>query len=180
MDGYIGEIRLFAPNFAPQGWQFCQGQLLAINQNQALFAILGTFYGGNGQTNFALPNLAGKAAIGVGSSAGTSNYVQGEITGSATKTILISQLPAHSHTITGTISQAATSAAGTSPSPAGNYFASDGSKKYDLQNDGVTLQPASIGIALATAGGSQPVNNMMPYLALNYIICISGVFPSRN
>src|SRR5581483_11990107 len=139
MDGYIGEIRLFAPNFAPQNWLFCQGQLLAISQNQALFSILGTYYGGNGTSNFALPNLAGRAAVGVGVGPGLSSYVQGEITGSATKTLTIAQMPAHNHTLTGTITQPVTSQAATLQTPANAYFAKDGSQKYDLQNDGVTM-----------------------------------------
>lgn len=181
MDGYIGEIRLFAPNFAPRSWAFCNGQLLLINQNQALFSILGTYYGGNGVTTFALPDLRSKTAIGVGQGPGLSNYNIGQVTGSAATTLNASQLPPHTHTtVTGTIKMPTTSQPADSESPVGNYFANDGSNKFDPQNDGVTMKPANVNLAAANLSNSTPVNNMMPYLAINYIICLQGYFPSRN
>jgi microcystin-dependent protein len=180
MDGFIGEIRLFAPNFTPKYWAACQGQLLPINQNQALFSLLGTFYGGNGQTNFALPNLIGRSAVGAGSGSGLSSYTQGEAIGTITNTLTTIQIPAHNHAITGTPTLPATSQAGNRQSPATAYFASDGSNKYDTQNDGVTMQPAAVGLTLGNVGTGTAFTNMMPYLVLNYIICLTGVFPSRS
>lgn len=184
MDEFIGEIRLFASNFAPRGWAICQGQLLPINTNQALFAILGTNYGGNGQTNFALPNLVGRSAMGVGAGTGLSERFLGVPTGTTTNTLTIPQLPAHTHSINGTISLPATSQTGNQQSPAAGFFASDGSSKYDTQHDGTTMQPATLNLTVANAGGNNgsatAFTNMMPYLVINYIICLQGLFPSRN
>jgi len=180
MDGFIGEIRLFAPDFAPRNWAFCRGQLLPINQNQALFSLLGTFYGGDGRTNFALPNLIGRSAMGVGQGSGLSDRQLGQSTGSTTNTLNVLNIPAHTHTVSGTLALPATSATGNQQSPAAGYFASDGTKKYDTQQDGVTMQPATLNLTASTVGSATPINNMMPYLALNYIICLAGVFPSRN
>ena len=180
MDAFIGEICLFAPNFAPRGWAFCRGQLLPINQNQALFSLLGTTYGGDGRVNFALPNLIGRSAMGFGQGAGLTNRSLGEAPGATTNTISIAQLPAHTHTLSGTLALPANNATGNQQSPAAGYFASDGTQKYDAQQDGVTMQPATLSLTVGNTGGSNAINNMMPYLALNYIICLTGVFPSRN
>lgn len=180
MDGFIGEIRLFAPNFAPKNWAYCSGQLLAISQNQALFSILGTTYGGNGQTTFALPDLRGKAPVGVGQGLGLTNYTLGQQTGSATNTLTGSNLPPHTHTVTGTISMRTTSVLANSETANGTYFANDGSTKFDAQNDGTTMKPAIVNLVAGNPGSGLPVNNMMPYIAINYIICLFGVFPSRS
>lgn len=180
MDGFLGEIRLFAPDFAPKNWAFCRGQLLAINQNQALFSLLGTYYGGDGRTNFALPNLTGRSGMGVGTGSGLSARNLGDSIGSTTNTITIAQLPAHTHALSGTLALPANSATGNQQSPTTGYFASDGSKKYDSQQDGVTMQPATLNLTVSNVGSGTAVTNMMPYLALNYIICLAGVFPSRN
>jgi microcystin-dependent protein len=180
MDEYLAEIRLFAPNFAPKGWALCAGQTLPINQNQALFALLGTTYGGNGQTTFMLPDLRGRTAIGFGQGPGLSNYFLGQAAGLPTTTLTASNLPAHNHAVTGTISQTSNSGAANSTSPVGNYFANDGSQKYDAQNDGVTMKPATLNLTVGSTGIGNPIDNMMPYLAINYIICLQGIFPSRN
>lgn len=180
MDGFIGEIRLFAPNFAPKNWAFCNGQLLAIQTNQALFSILGTTYGGNGINNFALPDLRGKAPVGVGQGAGLTDYTLGQQTGSATNTLTGSNLPSHNHTVAGTISMRTTSILADSETPNGNYFANDATTKFDAQNDGTTMKPAIVNLTAGNPGSGLPVNNMMPYLAINYIICLFGVFPSRS
>jgi microcystin-dependent protein len=180
MDGYIAEIRLFAPNFAPKNWAYCQGQTLPINQNQALFSLLGTTYGGNGSTTFMLPDLRGRTAIGIGQGQGLSNYFLGLATGSPTTTLNANNLPAHNHAVTGTITQASNSSGANSTSPVGNYFANDGSQKYDAQNDGVTMKPATLNLSVGNTGRSNAINNMMPYLAINYIICLAGIFPPRN
>jgi microcystin-dependent protein len=180
MDGFIGEIRLFAPNFAPKNWAYCAGQLLAINQNQALFSILGTTYGGNGISTFALPDLRGKAPIGVGQGPGLTDYSLGQITGTTTNTLTGNNLPSHNHTVTGTLSMRTTAVLADSETPGGTYFANDGSTKFDAQNDGTTMKPANVNLTAGNPGSSVPVNNMMPYIAINYIVCLYGVFPSRN
>ena len=180
MDGFLGEIRLFAPAFAPKNWAYCFGQLLAISQNQALFSILGTTYGGNGINNFALPDLRGKAPVGAGQGAGLTNYILGQQTGTATNTLTGNNIPPHNHTISGTISMRTTSILADSETSGGNYFANDGTTKFDAQNDGTTMKPAIVNLTAGNPGISLPVNNMMPYLAINYIICLFGVFPSRN
>ena len=181
MDGFLGEVRLFAPNFAPQGWAFCNGQLLSINANQALFSILGTFYGGDGYSNFALPNLKGRTPVGAGQGSGLSYYSLGETTGTATTTLISSNLPPHNHTsVTGTVTMPVNNSGANKTTPGSNYFAYDGTQKFDVQHDGVTMKPGNMSLSVGNAGLSTALNNMMPYQALNYIICISGIFPSRN
>ena len=181
MDGFLGEVRLFAANFAPQGWAFCNGQILPINSNQALFSIVGTNYGGDGRTFFALPNLQGKAPVGTGQGSGLTTYIIGETMGTASKTLVANNLPPHNHTsVTGTITMPVNNSGANKTTPGGNYFASDGTQKFDIQNDGVTMKPANVNLSVANAGSGAALNNMMPYLAINYIICISGAFPTRN
>jgi microcystin-dependent protein len=180
MDGYVGQVCLFAPNFAPKNWAYCSGQLLAISQNQALFSLLGTTYGGDGRVTFALPDLRGKAPVGIGQGPGLSNYTLGQVTGTTTNTLTGTNLPPHTHNITGTLSMLTALAPADSETPGGNYFANDTSTKFDAQNDGTTMKPANVNLAAGNPGTGQPVNNMMPYLALNYIICLQGIFPSRS
>lgn len=172
---YVAEIRMFAGNFAPRNWALCNGQLMAISQNTALFSLIGTYYGGNGQTNFALPDLQGRAPMHWGNGAGLSQYVIGETAGESSVTLLTTEMPAHTHSISG--ANIANSAPGATPasntlftnsSPNGVYAAAVGTP--------VTLAPQSI----STAGGSQPHNNTQPYLAVTFIICLQGVFPARN
>ncbi|HEX6428458.1 MAG TPA: tail fiber protein [Niastella sp.] len=174
MDGTLGEIRLFAADFAPRDWAFCHGQLLPINQNQALFSILGTSYGGNGIINFALPDLRGRAAVGFGISANLIDYTIGQKTGKVDNTLTIPQLPAHTHSVSGTSSSLATTEPGDRELPGSSYFANDGTAKFDGQHDGVTMP---FNIQLNNPGVKTPINNMMPYLALHYIICTSGIYP---
>ena len=176
MEGTIAEIRMFGGNFAPRGWALCQGQLLAIVQNTALFALLGTTFGGNGQTTFALPDLRGRVPVGWGQGPGLSNYDLGQVGGAESVTLLTTQLPAHNHSIT------ASSVAGTATAPAGNYPAvvvdptANPMSAYGTGAPLVQMNAASV----AAAGGSQPHNNVQPFLGMNYIICLEGVFPSRN
>lgn len=179
MDGFLGEVKLFAGNVAPQGWAFCQGQTLPINQNLALFSLLGTTYGGDGVRTFMLPDYRGRAPVGFGSGASLTAYALGQQTGALTNTLTVAQLPAHTHTLNGSIPAMASYNAADQESPVGNYFArSDGSKKFDTQHDGVTMQYYNI--TLNNTGNSAPVTNMMPYQVINYIICISGgSYPSH-
>lgn len=168
---FIGEIMLFAGNFAPVGWLPCNGQLLAISQYTALFSILGTFYGGNGVSNFALPNLQGRMAIGVGTGPGLTTRAQGEAGGEENHTLITTEMPAHSHAAFGDAND------GTSDSPAGMNPARNpaGVPQYG-SGTGATLAATHIG----ATGGGQPHNNMPPYLALTYCIAVNGVFPSRS
>jgi microcystin-dependent protein len=167
---FIAQISLFAGTFAPRGWMFCNGQMLSIAQNTALFALIGTTYGGNGQTTFALPDLRGRVPLGTGLGPGLSNYSLGQQSGTETVTLLSTQIPAHNHAL-----QASTAAPST-PTPANASLPTGSSRIYAAGGASQTLNPTSIG----SAGGSQPHPNMQPYLALNYIIAVEGIFPSRN
>lgn len=160
-EGTIGEIRLFAGNFAPRDWEFCQGQLLSIASNPALFSVIGTTYGGNGSTTFGLPDLQGRVPVGVGRGHGLTNRVLGEQIGAETHTLNRSQIPTHAHTLT-------TSGQVGSVSDSGQTIAAGSSE-------------GSLGKATTSPeGGSQPHNNMPPSLGLNYVICVQGVYPSRS
>mgnify|MGYP003476980893 FL=1 len=179
MDGTIGEIRMFAATFSPRFWAYCNGQLLAINQNQALFSILGTTYGGNGTTNFALPNMQSRVAVGTGTGPGLSTYQLGQLTGVENTTITAANIPLHTHVITGSAKMLTTSAAANAVAPAGNYFANDATPTYNNSGAGDTMKPATVALGLGTSGGT-PISNLMPYTAISYIICLQGIFPSRN
>jgi microcystin-dependent protein len=162
-DFFIGEIKIMAFNYAPRFWAQCNGQLLPINQNQALFALLGTQYGGNGQVNFALPDFRGRTPLHFGNSS-----TIGEQGGEEIHTLIASEMPSHTHTLS--VSSGNT----TEALPTNNSFGNGAAKLYASQNNGAAI--ANIG----NAGGSQPHNNMQPYLVLNFCIALSGIFPSRN
>lgn len=166
---FLGSITLFGGNFAPRGYMFCQGQLLAISQNSALFALIGTIYGGDGQVTFGLPDLRGRAANHQFQGPGLSNYVIGQQIGVESVILLSSQMPAHSHTVSA-------STASDSGGPAGAFWAQPSSGLPYGTSPNVGMNPA----ALAIAGGNQPHENMMPFLTLNFIIAVEGIFPSRN
>jgi len=165
---FVGELRLVPFNFAPRGWAFCQGQVLPIAQNTALFSLLGTTYGGNGQTTFALPDLRGRVAMSPGQGPGLSNYDLGQVGGTEVVTLTQVQMPAHNHIAS------ASNGAATGGRP-GNAVPSGGGA-YASSSDGTTMNPTFIG----NAGGSQPHENRQPYLILNYIIALEGIFPARN
>jgi microcystin-dependent protein len=162
---FLGELRLFPYNFAPRGWAFCNGQILPIAQNTALFSLLGTTYGGNGQTTFALPDLRGRVAMSSGQGPGLSPYDLGQVAGSESVTLTTAQIAAHGHTI------GSTNSAATNARPNNLVNAQGGS--YSATSDG-NMQPTG------QTGGSQPHNNIQPYLVLNYCIALEGIFPSRN
>ncbi|KQB41401.1 phage tail protein [Flavobacterium aquidurense] len=184
MDEFIGIVKLFAGNFAPRGWAFCNGQLLSIAQNSALFAILGTTYGGNGQTTFALPNLQGSTAIGWGNGGG-SNYVLGQVAGAPNVSILTSNLPAHVHAGPGKISVSASNATDSTP-VAGASIAIPGSvvsRVFTPTLGYATATPSvdlTSNVTTGATGSNIPISVMQPYVALSYIICLEGIFPSRN
>jgi microcystin-dependent protein len=179
MEGTIAEIRLFAPNFAPRNWAFCNGQILPIAQNQALFSVLGTTYGGNGQTTFALPNLQSRSAVGAGNGIGLSPYALGQVSGVESATITGNNVPPHNHPVTGSIKMLTSTTPANAETPVNNYFANDGSPKYNTSGSGTTMAPATLNLAVG-AGGNGLASNLMPYLGMNYIICLFGIFPSRN
>ena len=170
---FIAEIRIFAGNFAPRGWAFCNGQLMPLAQNTALFSLVGTTYGGDGRSTFALPDLQGRAPLHPGQGPGLTNRRLGEKGGAATETRTQSQLPGHGH---GDIR--ASSGGPQSSSPGGAVWAGDRRSRARLYSDGaadVTMAPE----ALQTAGGSQPHNNRQPVLGVHFIIALMGLFPSR-
>jgi len=181
-DPFVAEIRIFPFNFAPKGWAFCDGQLLPISQNTALFSLLGTFYGGDGKSTFALPNLQGSAATGQGQGSGLQAWFIGEQQGSETVTLLDSEMPVHSHNFS------VTTTAGNGTAATGAQLAKgfkgniQSSIKANMYSTAGAPQPnANMSPqALSVAGSSFPHNNMMPYLTLNFCIAMQGIFPPRG
>ena len=163
---FLGEIKIVAFNFPPKGWSLCNGQLLPINQNQALFSILGTTYGGNGTTTFALPNFRGRTPVYTGQ-----GIILGEAGGESSHTLITSEMPAHTHTL-----GADDAALATQGSPSNNVFGSLTLPLYGPATNLTTLVPSVV----SNVGGSQPHTNMQPYLVLNFVIALQGLFPSRN
>ena len=163
-DQFVGEIRSVGFNFAPLGWALCNGQLLPIAGYQPLFSVLGTIYGGNGQTNFALPDLRARIPLHAGG-----QYVQGQPGGEATHTLTVNEIPAHTHAVTGD------STTGKASLPSGALLAGSAKVAYGPHTD-LGMNP----LAALPAGASQPHNNMPPYLVLNFIICLFGIFPARD
>jgi microcystin-dependent protein len=178
---FLGEVRIFGGNFAPRGWAFCNGQLLSIAQNTALFSLLGTTYGGDGQTTFALPNLQGRFPMHWGNGAGLTPRTQGEMSGTENVTMLQTQMPAHTHTLT----IGANTSDGNTEGPAGAVWARavDGSgNPVSAYASGLqpptntTMAPQSV----SPAGGSQPLPVMNPFLCISFIIALEGIYPSRS
>ena len=196
MEAFLATIMGWAPNFAPRGWAFCGGQILSIAQNTAVFSLLGTTYGGNGQTTFALPNLFSRFPIGAGQGPGLSSYVLGQVGGTESTTLTINNLPAHAHTagtlassITATTNVSstnqsaptATSILGAANFPDSSTGSPTNVNSYAPNNSTPTVSfPAPVTGATAPAGGSQPFSLLPPYLAINWIIALEGIFPSRN
>ena len=168
-DPFVAEIRMFPFNFSPKGWAMCNGQLLPISQNTALFSLLGTFYGGNGQSTFALPDLQDSVAVHQGQGSGLSDRFLGEQSGSETVTLLESEIPVHSHSY----SQSVRPSDNLDPEA---LALGTGNNIYAPAAGALTAAPE----ALAPAGGDQPHNNMMPYLTVNFCIAMQGIFPPRN
>jgi len=168
---YIGSIIMVGYNFAPLGWEYCSGQIIPIENNEALFVLIGTTYGGNGTTNFALPNLQSRIPLGLGQGPGLSSYVIGQTGGVETVTLTANQLPAHNHNIN------ASTASGTAGTPSNNFIArnADGIDSFTASSNG-TLNVTSMG----TTGGSQAHDNIQPYLAVSFCIAMEGVFPQQS
>ncbi len=172
MDPFIGQICIFGFNYAPVGWAFCNGQQVSIQQNSALFALLGTTYGGNGISTFNLPNLQGRVPVHMGQGAGLPSYQWGQQGGSATSTLQVANLPAHTHSLN------AFSDPGNQTTPKGNLLSSQGIGKNEYRDAGALVQMGPQGIG--STGSGQAFDNMPPYLALNFCIALQGIFPSRQ
>jgi microcystin-dependent protein len=164
---YVGEVRMFAGNFAPVGWAFCDGQLLPISENEVLFNLIGTTYGGDGQSTFALPDLRGRIPIHAGTATTGVTYALAEQGGSESVTVTVPQMPAHGHALGST-------ASATQGTPSGNVL---GKTTTPIYGTNATTRPLG---GTLPAGGSQPHDNMMPFLAVNFIIALEGVFPQQN
>jgi microcystin-dependent protein len=181
MNPFLGQISLLGCNFAPQGWALCQGQLLAINQYTALFALLGVNFGGNGTTNFALPDLRSRAPIGFGQGSGLSVYAIGQAGGQESVPITASTYPTHSHALFAAASTASGNTPGGLIEAEGQTGGRGGNVNLALYSSAVapvtSLAPAAL---TAAAGGNQPHNNLQPYLALNFCIALQGIFPARS
>ena len=162
---FIGEIRMFAGNFAPVGWAFCNGAIIPIDQNDALFNLIGTTYGGDGQTTFALPNLQSRVPVHVGP-----GFALGQSGGAETVTLTVSQIPAHSHV------PQANSGAGNNQSPANGVWSQSSLNQFSPSPPDASMDPAALG----SSGGSQPHDNMVPFLVINFILSLFGVFPSQS
>lgn len=180
---FIGEIKLFGFNFPPRGYSTCAGQLLSIAQNTALFSLLGTNYGGDGQTTFGLPNLNGRVPVGMGQSPGTSNYVIGQVGGTESVTLNSNQMPMHNHSAVGISVNITVGSSNDDAGAANNFISNSTSGMGDFFGTvGSTdvMGPAKVAGATAMAGGNQPFSILQPYLAINYSIALEGIFPSRN
>jgi microcystin-dependent protein len=162
---FVGEIRMFAGNFAPAGWMFCDGSLLPISEYETLFNLIGTTYGGDGQQTFALPNLQSRVPVHQGN-----GFVLAQMAGEETVTLTVSQIPAHTHV------PLADSGTGSQTSPSGNVWANSTNLPYSPNAPSASMDPAALG----STGGSQPHDNMIPFLAINFIISLFGIFPSQN
>ncbi|MDH7445465.1 phage tail protein [Aquimarina sp. 2201CG14-23] len=174
MEGTLAEIRLFGGNFAPRNWALCEGQLLAINSNQALFSLLGTIYGGDGRTTFALPDLRGRVPIGPGHGPGLSSYKQGQRGGVETVILNTTQIPNHTHTVQANSASPVGRGEGSSTA-AGTYWG-DGDSYASAKNNTMAADAITVG----NTGGNLSHENRQPYLSTYYIICLQGVFPSRS
>lgn len=170
-DPFVAEIRIFPFNFAPRGWSFCNGQLLPISQNTALFSILGTYYGGDGKSTFALPDMQGNAPMQWGDGPGLSPHSLGEMSGSENVTLLASEIPSHNHSVLGQATPL-----GGSANPSGNSYSRPASGNLYASTGTVV---AMADIAITPSGADQPHNNMQPYLTLNFCIALQGIFPPR-
>ena len=168
---FVGEIRMFAGNFAPRGWAFCDGQLLAVNQNDALFSLLGTIYGGDGRTTFGLPDMRGRVPLHAGSGPGLSPRRLGAKLGAETETLTVNQLPSHTHAFT------ANTSSGTDNNPSGKLVAESPSLDLYAEIDATAPMASS---AITATGGSRSHTNIMPFLCVNFIIALFGIYPSRN
>lgn len=179
MEGTIGEIRLFAGSFAPANWSYCNGAILQIRSNTALFSILGTTYGGNGSVTFGLPDLAGRTALGAGQGPGLSVYSLGQKAGVSSVTLNTTQIPPHTHVSSAVIKIPAYADEGNVDTPTGNVLASKPNMFSNAATD-TTMKATTYNVAVAPTGSNVPLNLNQPSIGMNYIICLFGIFPSRS
>ncbi|MBN1985434.1 MAG: phage tail protein [Prolixibacteraceae bacterium] len=179
MEPFLGEIKIFGGNFAPRGWALCDGQLLAINTNQALFSLLGTTYGGDGRTTFALPDLRGRAAIHPGNGPGLSSYRLGQKGGTEQVTLIVPEMPSHTHAATGTLQ--AKNGQPDESNPGGQVPATltGGAEGY-AETPNTQMKSGNVDVTVTIAGGSQPHTNIQPFQCVNFIIALVGIYPSRS
>jgi microcystin-dependent protein len=183
MEGTMSEIRMFAGNFAPRSWLFCNGAVQSIANNTALFALLGTTFGGDGQTTFNLPDLRSRVPIHTGQGAGLSNYQLGQQAGTENNTLTANNVGGHTHVVTGNAGISVATGDGQVPVAVNNFPASNGDAIYSSATDNSVMAPASLTAITAapqTPSGNSPITNVQPYIAMNFIICTEGIFPSRN
>jgi microcystin-dependent protein len=180
MEGTMAVITTVAYDFVPKYWAQCNGQLLAINTNQALFSLLGTTYGGNGIQTFGLPDLRGRSAVGTGTSTIGTSYQLGEIGGSPTSTLGMSNMPAHNHNGSINLSLGATNAAGADVTAENNNIGSGIANSFSSNSNTPMAKPLTMQATVGVAGGSQPFSTLSPCLVMNYVICMQGIYPSRN
>jgi microcystin-dependent protein len=179
MEGTLAEVRMFAGNFAPRGWQLCNGQLLPIAQWTAVFALVGTIYGGNGQTTFGLPDFRGRIALGTGQGPGLPSVQLGEMAGVENTTLISTNLPAHNHQVTGNITPQASLDGTLATDPTGRRTANV-NIYTNASDELVNMAPIPVNLSSSVAGSNQPFSNRCPYIGINYIICVEGIFPSRD
>lgn len=181
MEGVIGYVTMFAGNFAPKNWAFCQGQIINIASNTALFSILGTVYGGNGTTTFGLPNLAGRVIVGVGQGPGLSQYSLGQVGGVETTTLNVTQMPAHVHPVAVTAANPATDSDSSTATATTAVYARDsnGISPY-VSSPSVNMAPLQGNLTMTSTGSNTPYSNLRPVIGMNQIICMYGVYPARN
>jgi microcystin-dependent protein len=179
-DPYLGEVRMFGGNFAPQGWALCNGQTLAISENDALFVLLGTTYGGDGQTTFGLPDLRGRVPMHQGTGQGLSPRVMGQIGGEESVTITMTTMPAHSHGVNATTAAGSLSGPGPTALPATPTGGTAATSLYVVPGTSSFVQAPMAATSIGYTGGNQPHDNMMPFLCATFIIALQGIFPSRN
>lgn len=177
MEGYIAQIIWFGGNFAPRAWAFCEGQLLAISSNEALFSLIGTIYGGNGRTTFALPDFRGRVPVGAGNGPGLSNYKLGQRGGANNVTLTVGNLASHMHQVMPKVAVSTGNA--TTDEPDGNVLAGTSANTYAAAA-GANGQLAGVSATETPAGGNQPVSLVQPFLGMNFIICLQGIYPSRS
>lgn len=182
MEGYISCVTMFAADFAPRNWAICGGQLLAISTNTALFSLLGTTYGGDGRVTFGLPDLRSRVVVGQGTGPGLSSYYEGQRSGTETNTLTLANLPAHNHTAVITAKMQVNGNNSTGESPEATYYgvAAGNGNTYNNTSSGQFMGPLHTVATVLPVGSNYPMNNLQPGLGMNYIICLYGIFPSRN
>lgn len=205
MDGTIGEVKIFAGNFAPRNWAYCEGQLLSISQYTSLFSLISTYYGGDGRTNFKLPDLRGRVPVGVGAGPGLNPIALGQMWGQQYHTLSIYEMPQHTHTAQATTSGASIGGTATAvmkvnnaesseTTPSGMYLGTSSAELYieeatantlaanaiTVDTSGLTVDVSGLSVAVNPAGGSQAFSIMQPYLGMHWIICLDGIYPQRN